>query len=133
MQDCQTKIADFDVDIDQLEQLPSELLTRVQQQELGDLRAKRGALKTRLAGYQRLEPWVRRLVPSGPFETISCIVVALIVSTLVKHIFLITNEYLVCRVAQDVSRELRMQIFKRRCTWIVTATLFMAQPASRRK
>jgi subfamily B ATP-binding cassette protein MsbA len=113
IQTCQADLVHIDDQLAELEQLPRERFTREKQQDLADLRAKRTGLTSRLAGYQRLEPWVRRFVPSGPFETISCIVLALVVSTLVKHAFLITNEYLVCRVAQDVSRELRMRIFKK--------------------
>lgn len=78
-----------------------------------DLSSQAKAERSKLAGYQRIEPWVRKFVPSSPFHTIAWIVAALMLSTVVKHVFLIANETLVGRVAQDVSRELRMQIFRK--------------------
>lgn len=68
------------------------------------------AEQAKLAGLQRMQPWVARL-PSSPFETVSLIVAALILSTLIKHLFLIANEYLVGRVALTISRDIRMSIF----------------------
>lgn len=52
-------------------------------------------------------PWV----PRDPFRTVAYIVILLMVSTVVKHIFLIANELLVGRAAIDISRNLRKQIF----------------------
>lgn len=105
------EIAGYTTRIDELGKLRDHSLTRHQQQELADLSSRRSSAETRLAGYLRMEPWVRRWVPQHPFATISWIVAALIVSTIVKHVFLTSNEYLVSCVAQDVSRGLRMQIF----------------------
>jgi subfamily B ATP-binding cassette protein MsbA len=64
-------------------------------------------------GYLRMKPWVDRFVPGTPFATISLIVLALVISTLIKHFFLVTNELLVGKVALDISRDLRNQIFGR--------------------
>jgi subfamily B ATP-binding cassette protein MsbA len=63
--------------------------------------------------YAHLKPWIDRWVPASPFHTIALIVVALLVSTLVKHFFLISNEVLVGKVALDISRNLRNQVFER--------------------
>ncbi|MCA9132459.1 MAG: ABC transporter ATP-binding protein [Planctomycetales bacterium] len=67
--------------------------------------------RAQLDGYRRMQPWVQAYVPSSPFLTIAWIVAALLLSTLVKHVFLIANELLVGRVSLDVARDLRMQIF----------------------
>jgi ATP-binding cassette, subfamily B, bacterial MsbA len=64
-----------------------------------------------LLGYQKSEPWVKWLVPADPFNTIALIVGVLMASTMVKHIFLILNEVLVGRVALDISRDIRRQVF----------------------
>lgn len=61
--------------------------------------------------YQRMVPWVKNWIPSDPFSTIAILVAALIASTLVKHFFLIANEVLVGRVALNISRNIRMQVF----------------------
>ena len=63
--------------------------------------------------YSGLQPWIKRWVPSSPFQTIALIVVALLVSTMVKHFFLISNEVLVGKVALDISRNLRNRIFEK--------------------
>lgn len=76
-----------------------------------DLKFKRDAEVAKKLGIEKMQPWVQRFVPNNPFQTIAWIVAALIVSTLVKHVFLISNEFLVGRVALDVSRSIRMQIF----------------------
>ncbi len=62
--------------------------------------------------YLKLKPWIMRFVPSSPFHTISLIVVALLISTMVKHFFLISNEVLVGKVALDISRNLRNRVFE---------------------
>lgn len=62
-------------------------------------------------GYAKLKPWIDRFIPASPFHTITLIVVGLLVSTMVKHFFLISNEVLVGRVALDISRSLRDRIF----------------------
>ena len=63
--------------------------------------------------YAKLKPWIDRWVPASPFHTISLIVVTLLVSTMVKHFFLISNEVLVGKVALDISRNLRNRIFEK--------------------
>lgn len=86
---------------------------RAQRTELADLKSQHGADQARLIGYQESEPWIKSYIPSDPFQTIALIVCALILSTLVKHVFLITNEMLVGRVALDISRNIRMQVFEK--------------------
>ncbi len=66
--------------------------------------------------YAKLKPWVDRWVPASPFQTIALIVVALLVSTLVKHFFLISNEVLVGKVSLDISRNLRNRVFEQALT-----------------
>lgn len=61
--------------------------------------------------YVKLKPWIDRFIPASPFQTITLIVVGLLASTMVKHVFLISNEVLVGRVALDISRSLRDRIF----------------------
>lgn len=63
--------------------------------------------------YLKMQPWLNRFVPRDPFNTIALIVGALVGSTLLRHIFLISNDLLVGRVALDISRSLRNQIFSR--------------------
>ncbi|MEM7477070.1 MAG: ABC transporter ATP-binding protein [Planctomycetota bacterium] len=61
--------------------------------------------------YGKLSWWIKNWVPDDPFKTIAYLVGLLIISTLVKHFFLISGEVLVGRVALSISRTLRMQVF----------------------
>lgn len=67
--------------------------------------------QSKLSSYERFAPFIRQWVPYDPFRTIAFLVAALIVSTLIKHFFLISNEVLVGRVALSISRTIRMQVF----------------------
>ncbi len=78
---------------------------------LTDLQRSLATEQAKLEGYRRMAPWVARFVPESPFETIALIVAVLMISTVVKHAFLIGNEFLVGRVALDLTRELRSQLF----------------------
>ncbi len=69
--------------------------------------------QTQRAYYAKLKPWIVRWVPTSPFQTITLIVVGLLVSTMIKHFFLISNEVLVGKVALDISRSLRNRIFSK--------------------
>lgn len=80
---------------------------------LADLESQLKTDRAKLLGYQKMEPWIKSYVPSDPFTTIAVIVFALMISTLIKHVFLISNEVLVGRVALDISRGIRMQVFEK--------------------
>lgn len=95
-----------------LDQAAEEQLGEAQM-AVAELDNKLAAERAKLAGYQRMKPWVNNWVPSSPFQTIALIVVALMVSTLIKHVFLIGNEFLVGRVALDLSRSLRGDLFNK--------------------
>jgi ATP-binding cassette, subfamily B, bacterial MsbA len=65
----------------------------------------------RLTAYRTVFPHAKRWIPQDPFGTIVMIVGILLVSTLVKHLFMITNDYLVGRAAVDLTRETRQALF----------------------
>jgi ATP-binding cassette subfamily B protein/subfamily B ATP-binding cassette protein MsbA len=67
----------------------------------------------RLLSWQKSRPWIERFVPKDPFQTVAWIVAILMVSTLVKHFFLVINELLVGRAALDISRGIRQRIFEK--------------------
>ena len=68
--------------------------------------------QAQLMGSQKFRPWAD-VLPTSPFNTVALIVGLLMVSTVVKHIFLVTNEVLVGRAAIDISRNLRTKIFEK--------------------
>ncbi|HAC92086.1 MAG TPA: ABC transporter ATP-binding protein [Planctomycetaceae bacterium] len=65
----------------------------------------------KLLGYQKALPWVKSWVPESPFHTVVMIVGVLMISTLVKHGFMIANDYLVGRAAVDLTRQTRQDLF----------------------
>jgi len=79
--------------------------------EIQGLQLELVGLQAKHQSYVKLKPWIDRFIPASPFHTIALIVVGLLVSTMVKHVFLISNEVLVGRVALDISRSLRDRIF----------------------
>ena len=71
------------------------------------------AEQTALARYQTLQPWIHRYLPNEPFPTLVVIVVALVVGTLLKGVFLITNVILVDRITQLATFDLRKLLYRR--------------------
>lgn len=66
-----------------------------------------------LIGRQKIKPWVDRWVPADPFRTVAIIVAVLMVSTLIKQLFMAINEYLVGRASVDIAMDLRQRIFEK--------------------
>jgi ATP-binding cassette subfamily B protein/subfamily B ATP-binding cassette protein MsbA len=95
-----------------IENQPAEEVTHIHNQK-AKLQQQRIHEQDALARLVWMKPWVDRWVPQSPFHTIAWIVAILIGSTLVKHIFLLINEVLVARVAVDISRGIRQQVFQR--------------------
>jgi subfamily B ATP-binding cassette protein MsbA len=59
---------------------------------------------------KKLDPWLQYL-PRDPFETVLVVVAFVVVSTFLKHIFLMASTLLVSWVAMNISRNLRLQVF----------------------
>lgn len=93
------------------DQQAGDALPAAAESQLVEIENQLMAIEPKLAGYRRMEPWIKNWVPDDPFRTIAIIVVALMLSTMIKHFFLVSNEVLVGRVALDISRNIRMQIF----------------------
>lgn len=55
--------------------------------------------------------WTNRLLPRDPFQTICMIMGVLIVSTLVKHLLMLSNDLLIGHVSTSIVRGLRMNVF----------------------
>lgn len=88
----------------QLTEVSLQLQTCLAQQEIDN---------KKLTGYQKAFPWVKRWVPESPFQTVVLIVAVLLISTLIKHGFMIANDYLVGRAAVDLTRQTRQHLFEK--------------------
>ena len=58
-----------------------------------------------------LVSWADRILPRNPFQTICCIMGLLMVSTLIKHALMLTNDLLIGHVSTSIVRDLRMRVF----------------------
>lgn len=83
------------------------------ERKVADSRTELNDARKKLATYSAAYPWVQRFVPQDPFQTIVMIVVVLMASTLIKHGFTIVSDALVGRVALDLARDIRQQLFHR--------------------
>ncbi|MFO0914032.1 MAG: ABC transporter ATP-binding protein [Pirellulales bacterium] len=72
-----------------------------------DLDVERRALQAS----QSLQPWLERYMPDDPFRTVVWIVMALLLATIVKGIFIFFNMMLVAYLDQRVTFDLRRQFF----------------------
>ena len=59
---------------------------------------------------KKLDPWLQHL-PRDAYETVLVVVAFVVVSTFLKHIFLMASTLLVSWVAMNISRNLRLQVF----------------------
>jgi subfamily B ATP-binding cassette protein MsbA len=64
-----------------------------------------------LSSARSLGPWIERFMPSDPFKTVLLVVTFVVVSTFLKHGFLLANTLLVSWVAMSISRDIRLKIF----------------------
>ncbi len=56
-------------------------------------------------------PWLDRLLPIDPFQTVLVVVGFVVFSTVLKHVLLLTSTMLVSWVAMDISRTIRSKVF----------------------
>jgi ATP-binding cassette subfamily B protein/subfamily B ATP-binding cassette protein MsbA len=60
---------------------------------------------------EKLRPWLRRLVPTDPFQTVLVVVALVVVSTFLKHVLLLASTLLVTSVAMNIARDIRLKVF----------------------
>jgi ATP-binding cassette subfamily B protein/subfamily B ATP-binding cassette protein MsbA len=114
--DAERRIEQLTSENDELEQKYSKSFGHARE----DLRKKRDALQTRLAGEQRglvvarrMEQLARNYMPVTPFATLLLALSLLLAGTLLKGIFLAVNEILVTRLIQRTTFDLRKHLFRR--------------------
>jgi ATP-binding cassette subfamily B protein/subfamily B ATP-binding cassette protein MsbA len=60
---------------------------------------------------KKVQPWIARFLPTDPFTTVLWVVGFVVVSTFLKHAFLLANTLIVSWVAMNISRDLRLKVF----------------------
>jgi ATP-binding cassette subfamily B protein/subfamily B ATP-binding cassette protein MsbA len=64
-----------------------------------------------VASAGRLGPWLDRLMPVDPFQTVLLVVGFVVVSTFIKHGLLLASTMMVSWVAMNISRNIRIKVF----------------------
>ncbi|MEO1992064.1 MAG: ABC transporter ATP-binding protein [Pirellulales bacterium] len=59
---------------------------------------------------KKIDPWLQYL-PRDPFKTVLVVVAFVVLSTFLKHVFLLTNTLIVGWVAMNICRDLRLKVF----------------------
>ena len=116
IKESEQKIAEYD---QQLAALDAQLQagqpdkTAIEQNELQQSRiSSLQAAEVKAINYQkRLQPWVEAYLPNSAFATIGLFVALLMVCTVLRHLFLMSNTMLITYVSNQVTRNLRSKVF----------------------
>ncbi len=96
----------------QLDEAPPELC-RDFRRKIRLAESRINAEREAITYYLRAEPYVEKYLPHDPFMTLVLITGLLLLSTIVKDVFLIANNILVARMAQLTTFDLRKLFFRR--------------------
>lgn len=86
---------------------------RLLEARLQQLESEQSNQLTSLESSQRIQPLIHRFLPADPFLTVVVVIVVLMVSTVVKHVFMLINTMLIARVSSDLARNMRLRVFQR--------------------
>jgi|694.fasta_scaffold08987_14 subfamily B ATP-binding cassette protein MsbA len=107
-----------DKQIARLEQELQDAPVRFKDRNASELASEENRINRLIAGQESARSWrqwtVRladRFLPRDPFQTICCIMGILIVSTLIKHMLMLTNDMIIGHVSTSIVRDLRMRVF----------------------
>jgi ATP-binding cassette subfamily B protein/subfamily B ATP-binding cassette protein MsbA len=81
--------------------------------QIGYANSRLGAERKALNGVRRLAPYIHRYLPSDAFRTLIFVVTFIMVSTLLKGIFLTAQTVLVARLSNQLAVRLRRQCYER--------------------
>ncbi len=102
----------------QVNDLKTQLQAAQDEASKAKLRAEVKWHESRLSKTRQSESWqqwrlqmAEKYLPRDPFRTICVIMGVVVVSTLIKHLLMLTNDLLIGRVSTTIVRTLRMRIF----------------------
>ncbi|MFM7562776.1 MAG: ABC transporter ATP-binding protein [Planctomycetota bacterium] len=107
----QAELQETEQRIQALEQAASNQASSAEQPELAREKRQRARIDGELSWYLKYRPTAERFLPNDPFDTVVWIVGLLLVTTLIKNLLMVLNEYLVSRIAIDITREIRGRLF----------------------
>jgi ATP-binding cassette, subfamily B, bacterial MsbA len=85
----------------------------VLRREMAVVASRQQADQDDLARFGRLKPWVDAYLPTNPFRTLLLMVALLLVATIIKDTFLTTNSFLVNRLGNLATFDVRKQFYRR--------------------
>ena len=80
---------------------------------VGQLESERANQETSLRSSRRMQPLIERLLPEDPFMTVVVVIAVLMISTVIKHVFMLLNTMLIASVSTHMARKTRLRIFER--------------------
>jgi ATP-binding cassette, subfamily B, bacterial MsbA len=83
------------------------------QAQIRQLESERAAQEKSLRSSRRVQPVIDRLLPEDPFLTVVVVIAVLMVSTVVKHVFMLINTMLIANISNHIARNTRLRIFER--------------------
>lgn len=110
LQESQLRLADIERELKSLADRPLDHKGHHRQNELQTKQQSELAIQ---ATAERMQPWLDRIFPVDPFHTVLAVVGMLFVTTFFKSALLVANEWLVARVSNDITRDIRRRIFDR--------------------
>ena len=97
-----------------IQQLETQLQTAQANKQAAGVKSFSKDLKnerSNLAWQEWTLKWEDRLLPRDPFKTICCIMGILIMSTLVKHLLMLSSDLIIGHVSTSIVRNLRQRVF----------------------
>ncbi len=80
---------------------------------VGQLESERANQETSLRSSRQMQPLIDRLLPEDPFLTVVVVIAVLMISTVIKHVFMLLNTMLIASVSTQMARKTRLRIFER--------------------
>lgn len=111
IQQLETREANLQTEIASLEDKPIATSSADTDSQLTEKSLELQAAQKDLSFYIRVEPFVTRYLPQSPWRTLVWLVVFIFSGTLIKCVFLVANMFLVRRLAERTTMELRNKFY----------------------
>ena len=81
--------------------------------EIGDIKWRLSSDRWAEWAYSGMKPYLDRYLPADPFQTLAVVTLALLLGTLLKDAFIISNNVMAARLAQLAAFDLRKRFYRR--------------------
>ena len=81
--------------------------------EIGDIKWRLSSDRWAEWAYSGMKPYLDRYLPADPFQTLAVVTLALLLGTLLKDAFIISNNVMAARLAQLATFDLRKRFYRR--------------------